>query len=94
MVASVGGETASMGTRLEEHVPECNGIVAPDMLSGAFSVTTTVGTIVENLADLVGGKIVVLAVAAEGDVFGRCNQAVRGCGDAAVPECAGHVLLP
>ena len=63
MVASVGGETVStrvsMGTRLEEHVPKCNGVAAPDMSSGVFSVTTMVGAIVENLADLVGGKIVV-----------------------------------
>ena len=55
-----------------------------------------VGTFAENLADMVGGTMVVLAAAKEGEVYGGCRLAEDAvmllC--SSVPECAGHVRVP
>ena len=66
-----------MITRLAEHTPACDGIVAVDMAYGAFPVTYTMmmGTDAPNLTDLMGGCVVVLATAAKGEIHGGCTLA-------------------
>ena len=56
-----------MRTWLVEHTPVCNGIMVNDMVYGSFAVTMMMGTCAPSLSDLMGGCVVVLAAAAEGE---------------------------
>jgi hypothetical protein len=75
MAPSETSATGSMITRLVEHTPACDGVVANDMVYGAFAVTMTMGTNAPNLTDLMGGCVVVVAAAAEREVHRGCTLA-------------------
>ena len=56
-------------------MPACGGIVAINMATGTFKVTMMVGKDAQNLMDLMGGCVVLVATAAKSEIHGGCTLA-------------------
>ena len=59
--------------RLEDHDPECRGMLAEDKSQGVVVISTAVASNSLAVSDLVGGVMVVVGVAAKGERWGGCK---------------------
>ena len=58
--------------RLENHEPEFLGMLAEDKWQGVVVITTAAAANSLHVSDLIGGVMVVVGVAAEGERWGGC----------------------